>query len=268
MEKPEIIDEYKGDITKTLKAMSKTVAERMKWRKRQDIQRFTFFEAEKRDEKTGENVKLEIVDNSAVYDIERVEMIKHVLRLLSKDESKQKIFCLYYIENQTVREIAETLSLSKSDVDRKLKSVANTIDKANIRRLYADTYLRAVEKPAGMEKIKTQQKYDTSPRYDRQIDVNDDDEMEILKAEREQAVKAAKKAAKKAARAAYRHVSNNALLDRDWYDKNIRYVEDYEAFTEFGQAHITRRPQASNDGTMMMMQSQANPINFVLVDKA
>jgi len=165
MEKPEIIDEYKGDITKTLKAMSKTVAERMKWRKRQDIQRFTFFEAEKRDEKTGENVKLEIVDNSAVYDIERVEMIKHVLRLLSKDESKQKIFCLYYIENQTVREIAEVLNLSKSDVDRKLKSVANTIDKANIRRLYADIYISATERPAGLDKCRCKLRHDENPSH-------------------------------------------------------------------------------------------------------
>lgn len=266
MEKPEIIKDYE-DTTKALKALTKTVAERMKWRKRQEIQRFVLFEAEKTDEK-GNAVKLEIADNSAVYDIERIEMIKHVISLLSKDEAKQKIFCLYYIEKQTVREIAEVLNLSKSDVDRKLKNIANTIDKANIRRLYADAYLMATEKPAGMEKIRMQQKHDTSPAFDRLIDITDADAMEVYQAEKKTAAKATRKAAKKAAKAAYRHVSNNALLDRDWYDKNIRYIDDYQAFTEFGQAHITRRPQASNDGTMMMMQKQDNPINFVLVDKA
>lgn len=267
MEKPEIIKDYEGDTTKALKALTKTVAQRIKWQKRQEIQRFILFEAEKTDEK-GNAVKLEIADNSAVYDIERIEMIQHVINLLSKDEAKQKIFCLYYIENQTVREIAETLNLSKSDVDRKLKSVANTIDKANIRRLYADIYISATERPAGLDKCRCKQQHDISPAFDRLIDITDNDAMEALKAEKEAAQKATRKAVKKATRAAYRHVSSNALLDRDWYSNNIRYVEDYQAFTEFGQSHITRRPQASNDGTMMMMQKQDNPINFVLVNKA
>jgi RNA polymerase sigma factor (sigma-70 family) len=164
MEKPEIIKDYEGDTTKALKALTKTVAQRIKWQKRQEIQRFVLFEAEKTDEK-GNAVKLEIADNSAVYDIERIEMIKHVISLLSKDETKQKIFCLYYIEKQTVREIAEVLNLSKSDVDRKLKSVANTIDKANIRRLYADIYISATERPAGLDKCHCKQQHDKTPSH-------------------------------------------------------------------------------------------------------
>jgi len=164
MEKPEIIKDYEGDTTKALKALTKTVAQRIKWQKRQEIQRFVLFEAEKTDEK-GNAVKLEIADNSAVYDIERIEMIKHVISLLSKDETKQKIFCLYYIEKQTVREIAEVLNLSKSDVDRKLKSVANTIDKANIRRLYADIYISATERPAGLDKCRCKQQHDETPSH-------------------------------------------------------------------------------------------------------
>ena len=267
LENPETLEtiENPKDFEKALKHQSK-----LAWRKAQYkqnvINKHELFIAEHNPE-SNETACMEFGSIKDVNDIERTEMIIHLKRLLN-DEMNSKIFDAYYVNGLNYRQIEAELKINIGTISRRLAKIANIIDKSHIRRLYADAYLMAAEKPAGMEKIRMQQKHDTSPAFDRLIDITDADAMEVYQAEKKTAAKAAKKAAKKAARAAYRHVSSNAMLDRDWYDKNIRYVEDYEAFTEFGQAHITRRPQASNDGTMMMMQSQANPINFVLVDKA